>query len=87
MDQVEHVLRHPMTGLLSGKGRLWGSGNLKNWLHLDFQRRHKDYLFEFILKDTWNRPTVTPSNAEAFAQALRQAAGVTVKESNETLFC
>lgn len=58
-------------GLLQGKWRLWGSGNLRTWYHLDLSRPRKERGIEL---DTgrWARPCLTPDDVDAVVAILEE---------------
>jgi hypothetical protein len=54
---------------LRGKGRIWGSGDLKHWANLDPQRPRKSIGF-FVNVGRHVIPFLTPDDADAFEQAV-----------------
>jgi hypothetical protein len=62
--------RFTMTAL-RGKGRIWGSGDLRHWANLDPQRPRKSDGFYLDL-GRHIIPFLTPDDPEAFAQVLRE---------------
>ncbi len=58
-------------GLLSGKGRMWGSGDFRHWLPLDLRRPTKDTLLILDL-GRWVKPAITPDNAARVLTILRE---------------
>jgi hypothetical protein len=70
---VRSVDRFTMTGL-GGKGRIWGSGDLKHWANLDLRRPHKDIGF-FLDVGARTIPFVTPDDPDAFEAAVRSHLG------------
>jgi hypothetical protein len=75
LDQIVRVTEFAMTGW-TGKGRIWGSGDLVHWFNLDGGRPRKARAFIVDLGRT-AKPVVTPDDPEAFRAAL-VAAGVPV---------
>ena len=67
--QIRSLDRFAMTAL-RGKGRIWGSGDLRHWAHLDPRRPTKSVGF-FL--DVGRRviPFLTPDDPEVFERALR----------------
>ena len=65
-------------GTLTGKGRIWGSGDFKHWFNLDAKRPHKDWA---LVIDTGKRvePVITPDDVDKVVDVLRQHA-VNVEE-------
>lgn len=61
-------------GVLSGRWRIRGSGELRHWFNLDPGRTRKTRAFVLDLGG-WTRPVVTPDDPDGFARAL-EAAGV-----------
>ena len=86
IEDIQCTTRHPMNGIFSGKGRIWGSGNLHNWLNCDIHRSSKSYLFVHELNGSYWRPTTTPEDPKAFMKALIDA-GVETIESDTTIYC
>jgi hypothetical protein len=62
--------RFTMTAL-RGKGRIWGSGDLRHWANLDPQRPRKSAGFYLDL-GRHVIPFLTPDDPEAFEQVLRE---------------
>ncbi len=58
-------------GLFTGKGRLWGSGDLRHWASLDLKRPSKD---KALILDvgTWVRPVITPDGPDRVLSILRE---------------
>ncbi|TAM93632.1 MAG: hypothetical protein EPN43_00380 [Jatrophihabitans sp.] len=67
---IQAVSRQSMTGL-SGRYRIWGSGDLRRYFNLDTRRPKKDTAFEFDLGG-WFRPVLTPDDPDAFAAVLAE---------------
>jgi hypothetical protein len=55
---------------LRGKGRIWGSGDLRHWANLDWRRPRKSVGF-FVNLGRHVVPFLTPDDPDAFEQALR----------------
>ena len=72
-DQITGLQRIEITGLLSGKWRLWGTGNPRYWANLDRKRPAKKSGFVVDLGRTVS-PIVTPERPDAFESALRSRA-------------
>jgi len=93
LSAIAKVTRHPMTGLLSGRGRVWGTGDLtfRHWLNLDAKRSSKQFLYEVQLKAKGKKeknqyvcPTVTPEDPKKFEDAIRQA-GIEIDKSESEI--
>ena len=50
LTQIEKILIYPCN-VLTGKWRIWGSGNLITWFPLDIKRMKRDKVFYMILKN------------------------------------
>src|SRR5262249_23586549 len=50
-------------GLLTGKGRLWGSGDFRHWAPLDLRRPWKEKALILDL-GTWVKPVITPDDPD-----------------------
>jgi hypothetical protein len=59
-------------GPLTGQWRLWGTGDLKHWYHLDPERPRKTEAFVLDLDGGWFRPVLTPDDPAAFSMQLRK---------------
>jgi hypothetical protein len=73
--QIRGLQRIEITGLMSGKWRLWGTGNPRYWANLDLKRHTKTAGF---VVDVGGRisPIVTPDDPEAFESVLRDRANL-----------
>jgi hypothetical protein len=69
---IKSVDRFTMTAL-RGKGRIWGSGDLRHWANFDPGRPRKSEGF-FLNVGRHMIPFVTPDDPDAFEQALRSHA-------------
>ncbi len=56
-------------GVLRGRWRLWGSGDLRHWYPLDLGRPHRTAGIELNL-GRWVRPCCTPQDPDAVVRAL-----------------
>jgi hypothetical protein len=65
---IQSLDRFTMTAL-RGKGRIWGSGDLRHWANLDPQRPRKSVGF-FLNLGRHVIPFLTPDDPDAFEQAL-----------------
>jgi hypothetical protein len=74
---IEHV---PL-GLLTGRGRLWGTANAGVWAHLDASRPSKT---EGILLDLVQhvKPLITPDDVPALLEVLVRHTGLEVREGH-----
>jgi hypothetical protein len=73
--QIKGLQRIELKGPLSGKWRIWGTGNPRYWANLDTKRPRKEVGF---VVDVGRRvsPIVTPDNPEAFETVLRDRANL-----------
>ena len=65
---IRSVTRFQLTAL-GGKGRIWGSGDLKHWANLDPGRPRKSVGF-YLNLGRRVIPWVTPDDPDAFEKAL-----------------
>jgi hypothetical protein len=70
---IRSLDRFTMTAL-RGKGRIWGSGDLRHWANFDPQRPRKSVGF-FIGLGRHVIPFLTPDDPEAFEQAVNSRFG------------
>src|SRR5579884_1592706 len=58
-------------GLWTGKGRLWGSGDLRHWFSLDLRRPWKE---KALILDvgTWVKPVITPNDPDRVLALLQE---------------
>jgi hypothetical protein len=68
-SSIRSVERFTMTAL-RGKGRIWGSGDLRHWANLDPRRPGKSVGF-FLNVGRRVIPFLTPDDPDAFEQVLR----------------
>jgi hypothetical protein len=66
---IQSLDRFTMTAL-RGKGRIWGSGDLRHWANLDPRRPRKSVGF-FVNLGRHVAPFLTPDDPDAFELALR----------------
>jgi hypothetical protein len=66
---IKSVERFTMS-TLRGKGRIWGSGDLRHWANFDPQRPRKSIGF-YVTVGGPIIPFVTPDDPDAFEHALR----------------
>jgi hypothetical protein len=67
--QIKDVQERHM-GLLTGKGRLWGSGDLRHWASLDLHRAQKEKALILDL-GTWIKPVITPDDPDRVLALLQ----------------
>jgi hypothetical protein len=72
LADIDHVETYEM-GNLTGKYRIWGSGDLRHWFNNDGRRPGKTGAFILHLRDSWFRPVVTPDRPDEFRRELEQA--------------
>jgi hypothetical protein len=68
--QIRDVRERRM-GVLTGKGRLWGSGDLRHWAALDLGRWRKETAVILDL-GRHTRPTFSPDDPERVLAILRE---------------
>jgi hypothetical protein len=73
--QVRGLRRIALTGPLSGRWRIWGTGNPRYWANLDLRRPRKQTGFVIDLGRAVS-PLVTPDDPDAFESVLRLRAGL-----------
>ncbi len=73
--QIQGLRRFEITGPLSGKWRLWGTGNPRHWANLDLRRPRKTTGFVVDLGRRVS-PVVTPDRPDEFESVLRARAGL-----------
>ena len=71
VSDIESVSIEPLT-LLTGKYRIWGSGNLKMWFPLDGGRIKRNRVFIFALRTQRIYPAVTVKDSDEFESQLRK---------------
>jgi hypothetical protein len=64
-------VRERRMGALTGKGRLWGSGDLRHWAALDLGRWRKETAVILDL-GRHTRPTFTPDDPDRVLAVLRE---------------
>lgn len=80
--QVQGLQRIELTGVRSGKWRLWGTGNPRYWANLDLRRPSKKVGFVLDLGRRVS-PIVTPDGPDAFESALRARTNLTAGNARE----
>jgi hypothetical protein len=78
--RIEQVRRVPMTGVLNGRYRIWGSGDFVHWYNYDPRRPRKSVALIVHVAGHRVRPVITPDNpdgvaAELAAHGVKVAAG------------
>ena len=74
-SRIQGLQRIEITGVLSGKWRLWGTGNPRYWANLDIRRPKKQVGFVVDVGARVN-PIVTPDDPERFESVLRDRASL-----------
>ncbi len=61
-------------GALTGKGRIWGSGDFKHWWHLDPARPHKE---RALILDVGSAvlPAITPEDTDQVRAIIQSRLG------------
>lgn len=72
-SRVRGVARFAMTGLWSGRWRIWGTGNPRYWANLDLRRPRKRVGFVIDVGRAVS-PVVTPDDPDLFESVLRELA-------------
>ena len=67
--EIRGLQRVEIKGVLSGKWRLWGTGNPRYWANLDVRRPKKQIGFVVDVGRRVN-PIVTPDDPDAFESVL-----------------
>lgn len=70
-------VRRVEMGPLTGRGRIWGTANLRYWAGLDPQRPAKSVAF-LVDRGGFVRPYLTPDDPDAFEACLREHAPAAV---------
>jgi hypothetical protein len=78
-SDIKRVRRRPMSGL-TGKYRIWGSGDFVHWWNIDPHRPDKATAFEIELSRGTIRPMITPDDPDQVAAELATR-GLTVAGS------
>ena len=79
---IQGLQRIEIKGLMSGRWRLWGTGNPRYWANLDTNRPNKTVGFVVDLGRTVS-PIVTPDNPDAFESVLRKRAALGAKNARQ----
>lgn len=70
---IRSVVKRPMA-LLTGKWRIWGSGDFLHWWNLDTQRPNKTTALEIHTRRRMV-PTITPNDPDAVEQIVQARIG------------
>lgn len=73
--QIRGLQRIEIKGIMSGKWRIWGTGNPRHWANLDTKRPKKKAGFVVDLGAQVS-PIVTPDKPDAFEAVLRHRANL-----------
>jgi hypothetical protein len=71
--RINGIRRIEITGAMSGKWRIWGTGNPRYWANLDTRRHRKTVGFVIDLGHRIS-PIVTPDRPDEFEAVLRERA-------------
>jgi hypothetical protein len=74
-SRIQGLQRIEIKGVLTGKWRLWGTGNPRYWANLDVRRPKKSVGFVVDLGGRVN-PIVTPDDPDRFESVLRDRASL-----------
>jgi len=80
--QIQGLQRIEITGVMSGRWRLWGTGNPRYWANLDPKRPQKKVGYVVDLGRRVS-PIVTPQSPEAFEAALRGRTKLAARNARE----
>jgi len=80
--QIKGLQRIEIKGVMSGKWRIWGTGNPRYWANLDTTRPKKTAGFVVDLGRKVN-PIVTPDRPDAFETLLRHRAHLEAGNARE----
>lgn len=58
--------------LMSGKWRIFGTGNIRTWFPMDSQRPKRDKIFIITYQNKWFKTGFTVENSEKAEEILRQ---------------
>ena len=83
-QQIQGLHRFEITGVWTGKWRLWGTGNPRYWANLDRKRPKKKVGFVVDLGRRIS-PIVTPDEPDAFERVLRARANLRPGANARTL--
>ena len=72
-SQIQGLQRIEISGIASGRWRIWGTGNPRYWANLDTRRPRKTVGFVVDLGRRIS-PIVTPDEPDAFESVLRDRA-------------
>ena len=73
--QIKGLQRIEIQGLMSGRWRIWGTGNPRYWANLDTKRPSKKTGFVVDLGRRGN-PIVTPDRPDEFESVVRSRANL-----------
>ena len=81
---IREIRRVPMTGVMSGKGRIWGSTTLRYWASLDPGRPGKNTA---LILDTGGRilPFITPDDPDRVIAVISENGKVPVVDSDSVV--
>jgi hypothetical protein len=71
LSDIERVVVRTPT-ITTGKYRLQGSGGLRTWFPMDWQRPHRSKIFVMILRNRWHRIGFTVEDEAAVERILRE---------------
>ncbi len=74
-SEINGLQRIEINGVMSGKWRIWGTGNPRYWANLDFKRPSKKAGFVVDLGRAVS-PIITPEQPDEFESALRERASI-----------
>jgi hypothetical protein len=66
---IQSITRLPMEGVLTGRGRIWGTSSFRYWASLDPQRPKKRVAYVIDVGRTV-KPFLTPADPGAFESAI-----------------
>ena len=80
--QIQGLQRIEISGLWSGKWRLWGTGNPRYWANLDRKRPRKKAGFVIDVGRKVS-PIVTPDKPDEFESMLRDRANLGARNARQ----
>jgi hypothetical protein len=74
-----HSITRVTMGALTGRGRIWGSGSLRYWAHLDPQRPKKQVGYILDVGHAV-KPFITPAQPQAFESAFTARSSLPIED-------
>jgi hypothetical protein len=80
-----HSITRVNMGALTGRGRIWGTGNFRYWAHLDPGRPKKQVGYILDVGHAV-KPFITPADPEAFESAFAAHSSVKIEDGGRGRF-